>query len=257
MAEIFIEKNGVVATVILSNPGKRNALNSNMWRMLAQTYHQLSHDENLRCVILRGVDGDFSSGADIDEFPTVRHDLESSKRYHMGLIAGALEAISGCLHPTVAAIEGACVGGGMEIACACDIRVASPTARFGVPVNRLGFPLAPIELRAMLHLLGKAATLEILLEGRIFDAEEAKEKGLLHRIVQDVAIEATETAERIAQGAPLAARVNKQLVRRLSPPAAPLTEHDMNDAFSFLATKDYQEGIQSFLEKRAPVFTGK
>lgn len=257
MSDILLDKHGVIATVTLSNPSKHNALNAVMWRSLAQTFHRLSHDESLRCVILRGADGNFSSGADIEEFPAVRHDRESSKHYHMGLIAGALEAISGCLHPTIAAIEGTCIGGGMELACACDLRIASVDARFGAPINRLGFPMAPIELRAMLHLLGKAATLEILLEGRVFDAAEAKEKGLLTRVVEDVASEVEQAADRIARGAPLAARMNKQLVRRLSPPAAPLTEHDMNDAFASIETYDYQEGIQSFLEKRDPVFTGK
>lgn len=257
MADIFLDKNGVIATVTISNPSKHNALNVNMWRTLAQTFHQLSQDRNLRCVILRGAGGHFTAGADIEEFPRVRHDLESSKRYHMGLIAGALEAISACLHPTIAAIEGNCIGGGLEIACACDLRIASTDARFGIPTNQLGFPLAPIELRAMLHLLGKAATLEILLEGRIFNAVEAKEKGLLTRLVENLAAEVDQTAQRIARGAPLAARVNKQLVRRLSPPAAPLNEHDMNDAFSFLDSQDYREGVQSFLEKRPPVFTGK
>lgn len=257
MADILLEKDGVIATVTLNNPNRRNALNAAMWRSLAQTFQHLSHDENLRCVILRGAEHHFSAGADIAEFPAVRHDMESGKRYHMGLIAGALEAISGCLHPTIAAIEGVCIGGGLEIACACDLRIASMDARFGVPTNLLGFPLAPIELRAMLHLLGKAATLEILLEGRIFGADEAKEKGLLHKVVNDAMSEAGQTAQRIAKGAPLAARMNKQLVRRLSPPAAPLSEHDMNDAFSFLNTHDYQEGIQAFLEKRSPSFTGK
>lgn len=257
MAEILLDKNGVIATVTLSNPNKRNALNAAMWRSLAQIFHQLSQDGSLRCVILRGAEGHFSAGADISEFSVVRNDIESGKRYHMDLIAGALEAVSSCLHPTIAAIEGVCVGGGLEIACACDLRVASTDARLGIPTNRLGFPLAPIELRALLHLLGKAATLEILLEGRIFDAAEAKEKGLLHKMTGDLAEEVRQTVDRIARGSPLAARVNKQLVRRLSPPAAPLSEHDMNDAFAFLATQDYQEGIQSFLEKRPPAFQGK
>ncbi len=257
MADILLDKNGFIATVTLSNPGKRNALDATMWRVLAQTFNQLSQDENLRCVILRGAGGHFASGADIEEFPRVRNDLKSAKRYHMGLIAGALEAISGCLHPTIAAIEGVCVGGGLELACACDIRIASPSARFGVPINRLGFPLAPIELRAMLHLLGKAATLEILLEGRLFDAAEAKEKGLLNRVAEDLWAEVQQTAERIAQGAPLAARTTKQLVRRLSPAAAPLSEQDINQAFAFLGTQDYQEGVLAFLEKRPPVFRGK
>lgn len=257
MADILLEKNGVIACVTLSQPGKRNALNVAMWRKLAQTFIHLSQDESLRCVIVRGADSHFSSGADIEEFPRVRSDTENGMRYHTELIGGALQAISACIHPTIAAIEGACVGGGLEIACACDLRIASANARFGVPINRLGFPLAPTELQGLLQLVGKATALEILLEGRVFDAAEAKDKGLLHKVVGDVHAEAQATAARIAQGAPLAARVNKQLIRRLSPHTPPLTEQEVQNAFSYFSTQDYQEGIESFLAKRPPLFRGE
>ncbi|TFW05976.1 enoyl-CoA hydratase/isomerase family protein, partial [Oxalobacteraceae bacterium OM1] len=100
-------------------------------------------------------------------------------------------------------------------------------------------------------------TLEILLEGRVFDAAEARDKGLLHRIAADVPAEALRSAQRIAQGAPLAARMNKQLVRRLAPAPEPLTEQELRAAFSFLESADYREGVQSFLAKRPPVFFGK
>lgn len=133
----------------------------------------------------------------------------------------------------------------------------SPTSRFGIPINRLGFSLAPDELQQLLQLVGKATTLEILLEGRVFDAAEAKDKGLLTRVAADAQDDARQTAERIARGAPLAARMNKQLARRLSPMPEPLTENELSNAFALLASQDYREGVQTFLARRDPVFLGK
>lgn len=257
MPEVRIEKNDVVATVTLSNPGKLNALNVAMWDALTQAFTNLSQDDSLRCVILRGEDHNFAAGADVEEFATVRGTMAQGMRYHTETIANALRAISHCLHPTVAAIEGVCIGGGLEIACACDIRIASPSSRFGIPINRLGFSLAPGELQHLLQLVGRATALEILLEGRVFDATEAKDKGLINRIVDDVPAGARETAQRIAQGAPLAARMNKKMARRLAPQPEPLTQEELLDAFSFFATQDYREGVQTFLSKRKPVFSGK
>lgn len=257
MSQLHCEIRDQIAFVTLSNPGKLNALNLSMWDALRSQFEILSQDQALRCVILSGADGNFAAGADISEFATVRNTLEAGMHYHMHSIALALEAISACIHPVIAAIEGVCVGGGLEIACACDIRIAAPTARFGIPINRLGFPLAPGELQGLLTLVGKATALEILLEGRVFEAAEAKEKGLLHRLAEDVPGTALETAQRIARGAPLAARMNKQLIRRLSVTAVALSADEMRAAFAFLESADYREGLASFLEKRVPQFSGK
>jgi enoyl-CoA hydratase/carnithine racemase len=257
MPEVRIEKDGVIATVTLSNPSKMNALNVAMWNALTRAFAELSRDESLRCVIVQGDGGNFAAGADIEEFSTVRSTMADGMRYHTETVGNALRAIADCLHPTVAAIEGVCVGGGLEIACACDIRIASPSSRFGIPINRLGFSLAPGELQHLLQLVGKAAALEILLEGRVFDAAEAKDKSLVNRIVDDAAAEARRTAQRIAEGAPLAARMNKKMVRRLAPQPEPLTQEELRDAFSFLDSQDYREGVQTFLGKRKPVFSGK
>lgn len=257
MPEIRLDKNDVIATVTISNPGKLNALNVVMWDALHNTFVKLSQDESLRCVIVRGDAQNFAAGADVEEFATVRSNMAQGMRYHTETIANTLRAISHCPHPTVAAIEGVCVGGGLEIACACDIRIASPSSRFGIPINRLGFSLAPGELQHLLQLVGKATALEILLEGRVFDAAEAKDKGLVNRVVDDAPEEARRTAQRIAQGAPLAARMNKKLVHRLSPEPEPLSQEELLDAFSFFATQDYREGVQTFLSKRKPVFSGK
>jgi enoyl-CoA hydratase len=257
MSEIRTEKNDAIATVILSNPDKLNAIDVAMWQALAHTFAELSRDENLRCVIVRGDGRNFAAGADIEEFPALRSTMAQGILYHTETIAHALDAIAGCLHPTIAAIDGVCVGGGLEIACACDLRIAAPSARFGIPINRLGFAIAPAELQYLLQLTGKAAALEMLLEGRVFDAAEAQAKGLLTRVAADVHIEARSTAERIARGAPLAARINKQLVRRLAAMPELLTEKELNAAFAALASHDYREGVQTFLAKREPVFVGR
>jgi enoyl-CoA hydratase len=257
MSTILLQQDGAIATVTLSNLGKLNAISFAMWEQLQASFAALAKNQSVRCVIVRGAGANFAAGADIEEFPHLRNTVEQGIHYHEKVIAPALQAIAECPHPTVAAIEGACVGGGLEIACACDLRIASPSSRFGIPINRLGFPLAPGELQGLLQLLGKARTLEILLEGRVFDAVEAKDKGLLQRIADDVHGAALESATRIAAGAPLAARLNKEMVRRLTPAVTPLNQHELQSAFSFLATDDYREGVQSFLDKRDPIFTGK
>ncbi len=257
MSDVTVSIADSIATVALSHPGKLNAIDTAMWRRLRAVFDELTRDTSLRCVIVRGADGNFAAGADIEEFPAVRANTQQGIAYHEDLIAPALQAIAECLHPTVAAIDGVCVGGGLEIACSSDIRLAQHGSRFGIPINRLGFPLAPRELQGLLQLVGKARTLEILLEGRVFDAEEALAKGLLHRIVADVHGAASEAAQRIAQGAPLAARANKAMVRRLAPRAEPLDEHELKTAYDFLQSSDYREGVQSFLAKRPPDFQGR
>ncbi|MGO4330854.1 enoyl-CoA hydratase/isomerase family protein [Cupriavidus sp. 2TAF22] len=251
-------RDGDVATVTLANAGKLNAISVAMWRALAQGFAGLSADDSVRCVVVRGAHGNFAAGADIAEFPQERGDAAALRRYHVEVIAPALAAIAGCVHPTVAMIEGVCVGGGLEIACHCDLRIAADDSRFGVPINRLGFPMAPGELTGLLALAGRATTLEILLEGRVFDAAEAREKGLLTRVVPAAALagEVTATAARIAAGAPLAARINKESIRRLAPAPAPLGPQELEAHFRYGDSADHAEGVAAFLARRAPRFTG-
>ncbi|HYH43704.1 MAG TPA: enoyl-CoA hydratase-related protein, partial [Burkholderiales bacterium] len=179
--------------------------------------------------------------------------------YHREHVYGALRSVGECRHPTVAMIHGPCVGGGLEIACQCDLRISGESGRFGVPINRLGFSIAYDELAALLPLVGRAVALEILLEGRVWDAGEALAKGLLTRVVHDarLAEETYESARRIAEGAPLVARWHKQFVRRLTPSALPLSDAEIEANFEYFETEDYRIGYEAFLNKRTPKFLGR
>ncbi|CAB3933417.1 enoyl-CoA hydratase/isomerase family protein [Achromobacter insolitus] len=254
---VLLEREGDLAWVTLSHPGRLNAITVGMWRELRDVFDAIARDGALRCVIVRGEGGNFAAGADIREFPAQRADAAGVQHYHREVLAPALQAVAMCPHPVVAQIEGVCVGGGLEIACQCDLRIAGESARFGVPINRLGFPMAPDEMSGLLALVGRAATLAILLEGRVFGAAEARELGLLTRVVPDdqVAIAARRSAERIAAGAPLAARINKRLSRRLAAGGA-LTEDEYQDYFSYADSRDHKEGVRAFLAGVDPSFSG-
>ena len=258
--EIFVERNGEIATVTLSNPGKLNAITVAMWRELKRVMDALSADDALRCVVLRGAgDEAFAAGADIAEFATERDNVVQGRRYHREHVHGALKAVGECRHPTIAMIHGPCAGGGLEIACMCDLRIAGRSGRFGVPINRLGFAIAYDELAALLPLTGRAVALEILVEGRMWDAAEALQKGLVTRVVPDSDLEqeAYAAARRIADGAPLVNRWHKRFARRLTPQPAPLTESEIAENFAYFATEDYRIGVQAFAAKKRPQFKGR
>jgi len=155
-------------------------------------------------------------------------------------------------------IHGICVGGGLEIAAMCDLRICGESSRFGVPIKNLGLVMAHAELEGLVRLAGPAVALEILLEGRIFDAQEALSKRLVTRVVPDgeVSTEALATARRIADGAPLVARWHKQFVQRVMNPA-PLSEAEHEQDFACFGTEDFRTGYQAFLEKVKPNFKGR
>ena len=254
---ITVKRDGAIATVVISTPGKLNALSVAHWEALAAAMYGLADEGGVRCIVLRGADGNFAAGADISEFATVRSNVAKGTHYHEATVKGANEAIANCEIPTLALIEGACVGGGLEIACCCDMRIAAQSSRFGVPINRLGFPLAHAELTAMLGLVSRAVALEILLEGRVFGADEAYAKGLLTRVVPDEKIEeeAYAAAERVAAGSPMSARANKRWIKRLAPVQEGLTEAEIREHFTYFDSADYKEGVRAFLAKTKPQFS--
>jgi enoyl-CoA hydratase/carnithine racemase len=255
---IVVSRDRAIATVVLNRPDKLNALTRAMWVRLGQVFDQLHADDEVRCIVIRGAGTKaFAPGNDIAEFETERSSVAQARAYGDDM-RRAIESISGCRHPIVAQIHGICVGGGLEIAGLADIRICGESSRFGVPVNRLGLVMAHAEIGALIALAGEATALEIVLEGRIFDAREAKDKGLVTRVVADdqVEAEARATALRIAQGAPLVARWHKKFARRLRDPR-PLSEAEYAEGFACFDTEDFRVGYRSFLAKQAPEFQGK
>jgi enoyl-CoA hydratase len=256
--ELLMQREDGIVTLVLNRPDKLNAMTKPLWRRLGETLRALDADDAVRCIVLRGAGGKaFSPGNDIAEFETERSNADQARAYGV-VMHGALAALGACRHPLVALIEGICVGGGLEIAALCDLRICGESSRFGAPINRLGLVMAYAELAALHNLVGRAVTLEILLEGRIFGAAEAREKGLVTRVVPDgkVAEEAYTTARRIADGAPLVARWHKKFVARLEQPA-PLTAAEIDEGFLCFDTMDFAIGYKAFLDKTKPKFEGK
>ena len=229
---IAVTRDGAIATVVLNRPEKLNALTKPMWRSLGDALVSLSSDDALRCVIVRGAgERAFSPGNDIAEFATERANKAQAIDYGRVMHATAT-ALAECRHPLVAQIHGICVGGGLVMA----------------------YP----EMAPLVRLVGADVALEILLEGRIFDAAEAMAKRLVTRVVPDadVAAEARSTAERIAEGAPLVARWHKRFARRLADPR-PITEAEYDECFDCFDTEDFRIGYAAFLAKRKPGFVGR
>lgn len=254
---VTVSREGNIATVTLNNPERLNALSRPMWERLGAVMAELSADDSLRCVVIRGAGTKaFAAGADIAEFERERNNIEQAREYGH-CIERAIRGLARCRHPVVAMIHGACVGGGLEIACLCDLRICGESSRFGVPVKNLGLVMAYGELQGLIELCGKAGALEIALEGRVFGAAEAKAMGLVNRVVPDdkVEEEAYATVRRIAEGAPLVARWHKKFINRLMDPK-PLTPEEYDESFACFGTEDYRIGRDAFLAKKKPEFKG-
>lgn len=256
--DVAVTHEGPVATIVLDRPHKLNALTLDMWQALGEAARRLSADDTLRCIVVRGAgERAFSPGNDIGEFASMRANKPQAIAYG-AVMHEAADALATCRHPLVAQIHGICVGGGLEIAALCDLRICGEGSRFGAPIKNLGLVMAYAEMAPLVRLVGPAIALEILLEGRVFDAAEALAKGLVTRVVPDanVGAEVEATVARIVEGAPLSARWHKRFARRLADPR-PLTDAERDECFDCFDTEDFREGYSAFLAKRKPRFAGR
>ena len=254
-----------VVVVTLRHTGRLNAMSRAMWRQLRSVFESIQRSAEARCVLIEGADGAFCAGGDISEYPAFRFDAAQLRDFHENDVWGGLSAMLDCDVPIVARIDGACMGAGVEIASCCDIRIAATGARFGAPIARLGFPMAPREAQLVAGAVGELTARQMLLEAATFTAPDMLARGILSRVVPDERLmaEALGTAQRVAALAPQAARLNKQMLRALKVPPAldgkaqAAIENIVNgasDPYAYADSAEHREGINAFLAKRPPAF---
>ncbi|MEM7458548.1 MAG: enoyl-CoA hydratase/isomerase family protein [Pseudomonadota bacterium] len=254
---IRIERESGLVRVTLHQPDKLNAMTKSMWVKFAEVWEEIGADNSVRCVLLTGAGRGFCPGNDIGEFETERSN-ERKARALSEIMNRGREVMLGCPHPVVARIQGPCVGGGLEIACMADMRIASSEATFGAPLNRIGLSMAYEEMIPIWKLCGRAQMYEFLVEGRIIDAETARSRGLVNRVVAPDALdrEVEATVQSILDGPPLVHRWHKQFLARLDEPE-PLTAADIDEHYLAFETEDYKRGYRAFLAKTKAEFVGR
>ena len=254
-----------IVRVTLHHAGRLNAMTRAMWRELRTVFERIQADAAARCVLVEGAGAAFCAGGDISEYPAFRFDAARLRDFHENEVWGGLSAMLACDVPIVAAIRGACMGAGVEIASCCDIRIAEEGARFGAPIARLGFPMAPREAALVAARVGDAPARQMLLEAALLDAPRLLACAFLSRVVPADALadEALATAGRIARLAPQAARLNKQTLRgdfdqksavARSQSARAAMNVDSPDPYAYADSAEHREGIVAFLAKRKPRF---
>ncbi len=246
--------------ILLNRPEVRNALDLRTWRQLAQSFASLEADPQIRVIIIRGVTAEaFVAGADISEFPRLRSNPEQAREYEKAP-GRVVEALIRSAKPVIAMISGFCLGGGVQLALACDVKFAARKTRFGIPAARLGLAYPPQAVRMLVTTVGAAHARDILLSGRQFDADEALAMGLINRVFEPEVLEAETRnyALALARNAPLSIAAAKAAVAYACglEGAADAAEVE-NMMWRSFDSQDYQEGVRAFLEKRAPNFVGK
>lgn len=262
VGQVRLQRHGAMAHLTLSHPGKLHAMTRAMWRELrahALALQQGCTDASspwagVRCVVVRGDAAvsppAFCAGGDISEYPEFRFDEAALRRFHEDDVWGALSALLALDVPLVAHIDGACMGAGMEIASCCDLRVAAASARFGAPIAKLGFPMAPREAQLVARAAGELTAREMLLAAAVLDAPTMLQRGFLNAVWPDAELEAQAAAlvQRVTALAPQAARLNKQTLRTLANGGWP------ERPYAYADSAEHREGVDAFLSKRPAQF---
>jgi enoyl-CoA hydratase/carnithine racemase len=255
--QVLLAVDGPIAMVTLSHPGKLNAMSRAMWLRLREVFTGLQQRSDVGCVLLRGEGASFCAGGDISEYPGFRFEEAALRHFHENEVWGGLQAMLDCDIPVVAQIEGACMGAGMEIASCCDLRLAGASAKFGAPIAKLGFPMAPREAALVMRAAGELTAREMLLAAAVLDAATLLQRGFLNGVFPDgeVAAQASPAAGRIARLAPAAARLNKQIFRALAQSGRAQPAIDLiATAYAYAGSAEHREGVSAFVEKRPPHF---
>ena len=254
MTDLLVHVDGGVASVVLSRPDKHNAINLAMWQELGRLMPSLAADSSVDVVVFRGPPGGpFSAGADISEFTTLRREPEQAAAYNEAVVAGE-RAILAFPKPTVAMIEGFAIGGGSQVALACDLRLCSPEARFGITPAKLGIVYALPSTARLVEVVGPAWASMILMTGDLLDAPTALRIGLVHEVCDDLAARVEALVQTLGSRARVSLLGAKALIARAA--AGRREEDDVvrGHYHDSLHSPEYREGVDAFLAKRQPDF---
>ena len=256
MSDLDVKIVDRIATVTINRPAQRNSMTLTMWRDMARHFVRLSADRDVRCIILTGAGQDFSTGADIAEFGTVRADADQAAAYELAVDACS-DAIQAARQPTIAALHGYCLGGGCHLAMACDFRVADASAKIGIPAARLSIVYGVRSTQRLLAIVGLPAAKRILFSGEQFDSDEGLRIGFVDRVGEAALEAARGFAAIMAPNAPLSIAGAKAILTGLAMGPGAL---DLDEAERVIAaaanSSDYREGRDAFAAKRPPEFKG-